>query len=145
MKLNRPAFYLLSCTWGAVTTAVGILIFFVLFLTGHKPKRWGYSYYFEVGKKPWGGASWGFVFLKDRSRGNSRLKNHEFGHALQNCAFGPFMLILVSLPSTLRYWARSIAASSGHPPRKSYDSIWFEGQATRLGTEKMRRLKGLDD
>ena len=64
---------------------------------------------------------------------------HEYGHSLQNCILGPFMLIVVNLPSTVRYWYRRIAMSLGKAPKKPYDSIWFEGQATKWGREAYNR------
>jgi hypothetical protein len=46
------------------------------------------------------------------------------------------MIPVISLPSFLRYWYRRIIVKINKnkklPP---YDSIWFEGQATRLGNE----------
>ena len=140
MKLTKRSFYFLSLTWGLLYTAAGTLVALALILTGHKPKRWGWSWYFEVGKKPWGGAEWGPVFIKDRYSGES-LKNHEFGHAIQNCRYGPLMVPLVSLPSSLRYWFRRIQAKRGAVPKTDYDAAWFENQATRLGTEQINRLR----
>lgn len=137
--MTKKAFYFLSFTWGLLYTLVGLFIAFAMIMTGHKPKKWGWSIYFETGKKPWGGAEWGPVFLKDKYSGDS-LKNHEFGHAIQNCCFGPLMIPLVTLPSTMRYWFRRISERLGKKPAKPYDSIWFERQATQLGTRQIRKL-----
>ena len=115
--------------------ALGMLI------TGHKPKKWGWSWYFESGKD-WGGADWGLFFVTNKNSPDE-LKNHEFGHAIQNCIFGPFMLFLVNLPSTVRYWTRRLSLKRGKKLKTQYDDIWFERQATRLGTEKMRDIKKL--
>lgn len=143
VKISKPGFYLLSFTWGSVLTALGLLVSVLMLLTGHKPKRWGYSWYFEVGKKDWGGCEWGPVFIKDKSEGD-HLKNHEFGHGIQNCFFGPFMIFLVSMPSSIRYWSRRIRLKLKKPLKTAYDDIWFEGQATRLGTEKMKYIREQD-
>jgi len=43
------------------------------------------------------------------------------------------MLLLVNLPSTIRYWYRRNADRRGKQLKREYDDIWFEGQATRLG------------
>ena len=136
IKINMPWFYILSCTWGSILTLCGLIVFLAMVLTGHKPHRWGYCWYFEVGRKSWGGCEWGPVFLKDRFSGD-HIKNHEFGHGLQNCVLGPFMIFLVSAPSSIRYWARRIQLRLGKPLKTAYDDIWFEGQATRLGTAKI--------
>ncbi len=138
-KIPKSLFYILSFTWGAMYTFAGLFVALVMIITGHKPKKWGYGWFFEVGKKSWGGASWGFIFLKDKYD-SRRIKNHEFGHAIQNCFFGPFMIPLVTLPSTLRYWFRRLQEKSGHLPKTAYDDIWFENQATRLGTDKIDTL-----
>ena len=144
-NLTSPVFYTLSFTWGFIFTLTGILTAIPLLLSGHKPKRWGWCWYFEVGKKDWGGADRGIVFLKSKVPASERLMNHEFGHALQNCVFGPFMLVLVSLPSTIRYWIRRISEKHGRMPKTGYDDIWFEGQATRLGSLKMQQLRSSAD
>lgn len=140
IKISRPGFYILSFTWGSLLTLCGILVSVVMLLTGHKPHRWGYCWYFEVGRKNWGGCEWGPVFLKDKFEGD-RLRNHEFGHGIQNCFFGPLMIFLVSAPSSIRYWYRRICQKTGRPLKTEYDDIWFEGQATRLGTAKMKLLR----
>ena len=140
VKISRPWFYVLSFTWGSILTACGLLVSLVMIITGHRPRRWGYCWYFEIGKKNWGGCEWGPVFIKDRHEGD-HIKNHEFGHGIQNCFFGPFMLFLVSAPSSIRYWFRRIRMAGGKQPKRGYDDIWFEGQATRLGNEKMKRIR----
>ena len=140
MKLTKRSFYFLSLTWGLLYTTAGAIIALALILTGHKPKRWGWSWYFEVGKKPWGGAEWGPVFIKDRYSGDS-LKNHEFGHAIQNCRYGPLMVPLVSLPSSVRYWFRRIRAKLGMASKTNYDDVWFENQATKLGTRQIDLIR----
>ena len=129
---SKVLFYLLNLTWGLPLNIGGFFVALGLLLTGHKPHRWGPCIYFEVGKN-WGGCEWGMVFVTDKTSGE-RIRNHEMGHALQNCYFGPLMPFLICLPSTLRYWFRRIREELLKiPPKKSYDSIWFEGQATRLG------------
>lgn len=140
IRISKPVFYLLSCTWGILYTVAGALIALALILTGHKPRRWGWAWYFVVGKRPWGGMEWGPFFVTDRF-GTDHIRNHEFGHALQNCVFGPFMIFLVSLPSSARYWYRRIGASRGRVPKTEYESVWFEAQATRLGTNKMKKIE----
>lgn len=139
VKINKTWFWILSLTWGGVLTLCGILVSAVMLLTGHKPRRWGYCWYFEIGRKNWGGCEWGPFFLKDRIEGE-HIKNHEFGHGIQNCVLGPFMIFLVSAPSSLRYWYRRLQILRKKTLKTGYDDIWFEGQASRLGTEKMKRL-----
>ena len=139
-RIKKPWFYILSFTWGSILTCFGLLVSLVMILTGHKPRKWGYCWYFEIGKKNWGGCEWGPVFLKDKYEGE-HIKSHEFGHGIQNCFFGPFMIFLVSAPSSIRYWQRRIKTRLRKPLKTAYDDIWFEGQATRLGREKMKQLR----
>lgn len=124
--MKKTTFYILSFTWGLPLTLVGLLVAAVLRIAGKRPKRWGYCYYFEVGKG-WGGLELGLIFLTD-STPFEHTKCHEHGHAIQNCFFGPFMPFIVSIPSAIRYWWRHFTKAT-----TPYDAIWFEGQATRLG------------
>ncbi len=134
-RMGKTAYYLLSLTWGLPVTLAGALTAAVLLLTGRRPERWGYAWHFTVGRD-WGGASIGPVFLTE-ANATDRLKNHEFGHSIQNCYFGPLMPLLVSIPSSLRYRLRLLQERRGRRDLPPYDSVWFEGQATRLGTAFM--------
>lgn len=127
-KIDIVSFYALSFTWGLPLTLIGCVVALVLMALGYKPKKWDYCWYFEVGEG-WGGLELGVFFLKDKSV-SDRIPRHETGHAIQNCYFGPLMIFLVCIPSAIRYWWRELFGGKG-----SYDDIWFEGQATRLGTE----------
>lgn len=102
--MNKFLFYLLSFTWGLPMTLIGLLVALVLVITGHKPKKYGYCLHFEVGEH-WGGLELGVVFLTDKTP-STHTKNHEHGHGLQNCFFGPLMPFIVSIPSAYRYWLR---------------------------------------
>lgn len=140
VKMSKFTFYFLSLTWGLPITLLGILVALVLLIAGKKPKRWGYCYYFEVGER-WGGTELGIFFITDKTCG-VHTKNHELGHAIQNCYFGPVMMPVISLSSFLRYWYRRIIVKIKKDKKlPPYDSIWFEGQATRLGNEFMGWLK----
>lgn len=61
---------------------------------------------------------------------------HEWGHGIQNIILGPLMPFLVAIPSCIRYWYRELLVRSGekkYADLPDYDSIWFEGWATKLG------------
>lgn len=133
MIRNKFLFYLISFTWGLPMTLVGCIVSIVLLATGHKPKKWGYCYYFEVGNG-WGGLELGPIFLTSKNP-SSHTKSHEHGHALHNCYFGPLMPFVVSLPSAVRYWYRRIRLAIGKPCKTRYDDVWFEGTASALGKE----------
>lgn len=137
--MHPVLFYVLSFTWGLPTTLAGCAAALVLRLRGLKPQKWGYCRYFSYGKGNWGGMSLGIFFMMDQSA-SVHIKNHEHGHAIQNCFFGPLMPFLVSAPSFVRYWYREYRKRVRHvPPKTAYDAIWFEGQATRLGTALMEK------
>ena len=133
--MKKFLFYVLNLTWGLPMTFIGALVALILLIAGHKPKRHGGCIYFAVGKS-WGGLELGLFFLTDKHEA-LHTRNHEFGHALQNCLWGPLMPFVISIPSAVRYWWRRWRAAHGktNPP---YDSIWFEGQASRLGYEYIK-------
>ena len=137
--MKKTLFYILSFTWGLPLTLVGSIVALVLTMLGYKPKRHGYCFYFEVGEN-WGGLELGIIFLTNKNPSNY-IKNHEHGHAIQNCLYGFFMPFIVSIPSAIRYWHREIRVRKGLNNGSSYDSVWFEGQATNWGNKFFEYLE----
>lgn len=132
-NMNKLTFYLLSFTWGLPLTLVGVIVGIVLMIIGKKPERWGACWYFKVGKN-WGGLELGLIFLTNDVP-SKHTRNHEHGHAIQNCYFGFLMPFIVCIPSAIRYWYRKLKYTrKGLIPPTKYDSVWFEGDATKLGT-----------
>lgn len=131
-KLNKVWFYTLSFTWGLPITLIGCIYALIFAITNHKPKRFGYCLYFES-KKLSGGFNVGpFIFVC--SSPSRSLLAHEHGHALQNCFYGPFMAVLVAMPSCVRYhYRRFVRRCLKKPLKNPYDSIWFENEATVIG------------
>jgi hypothetical protein len=133
-RLSKTQFFLLSFTWGLPMTLIGLIVALILIIMGYKPQRNYYGYVFKVGTG-WGGISLG-PFSIVNNYPTSRTLRHEFGHSVQNCYFGLFMPLFVAIPSCIRYWWRNYLIFVKHysfdslPP---YDSIWFEGQATKIG------------
>ena len=133
-KLKAIGFWIAAFTWGLPMTLVGCLVAVALMVTGHKPHRFHYLIYFEIGEN-WGGFECGCFFVTNKNPTFS-IRRHESGHGLQNIMLGVFMPFLVSIPSCIRYWYREILVRSGkkrYHDLPDYDSIWFEGWATRLG------------
>jgi hypothetical protein len=131
--MSKTLFWTLSWTWGIIVTLIGSLIFAVLTSFGYKPFRNIYGYAIEIGEG-WGGLEMGPFCLVSKNPSQHTL-NHEFGHGVQNCVFGPFMLF-ISLASAVRYWYREYqirVLKKSYKDLPDYDSIWFEGDATRLG------------
>jgi hypothetical protein len=140
-KIPKPIFYLLTFTWGLPFTLLGLMAALFLRLRGYKPKKHGYCRYFEVGEN-WGGINLGLFFIVNKGS-TAAIRSHEHGHAVQNCYLGPFMLIIVALPSLVRSRRRAYLTEKKGVPESSlppYDSIWFEGQATRLGKEAVEYI-----
>lgn len=136
--MNKFVFYLLSFTWGLPLNIAGCLVALAMIITGHKPHKWGYCYYFEVGEN-WGGLELGIFFLTNKNPSN-HTKNHEHGHAIQNCYWGFLMPFVINIPSAIRYWYRIIRTKRGYLNTTQYDDIWFEGQASKWGTEFINKL-----
>ena len=131
--MKRFLFYFLNLTWGLLLNIVGFGVAVVLLIKKKKPKRWGDCFYFEVGKTNWGGLELGIFFLTSKTP-SIHTRNHEHGHAIQNCIFGPLFIPLVWIPSAIRYNYRNYREKKGLPNKGAYDDIWFEDQATKLGT-----------
>ena len=134
MTFTKSQFYALSFTWGIIMTLIGCITSVVLIIMGYKPMKNRYGWYFIIGKN-WGGLDLGLASIVNENP-TEHLLQHEFGHAVQNCYYGPVFPFLIAIPSTIRYWYREYLVRSGKkqayelPP---YDSIWFEGMATELG------------
>lgn len=133
---SKFLFYLLSWTWGVILNLCGAIVALILIATNHKPQKYGYCYYFEVGKTNWGGLELGMFFLTQKNA-SERTKMHELGHGINNTWFGPFMLFIVTIPSAIRYHYRNIRRKIGKPCKTGYDDIWFEKLATDTGTKFM--------
>lgn len=114
---------------GFVLSFIGDIVYLILCLLGYQRKIfYDICPYFEIGKG-WGGLSlgWFFICCKDSSES---LKCHEIGHTLQNANIGGWKMLALSLGSVARYWYREIFGET-----TPYDSWWFEGQATEVGTK----------
>ena len=135
--ISDREYYLRSFTWGLPVNIAGAVAAAGLLATGHKPERFGNCINFTVGKN-WGGGSMG-VFMITCKNASQRLKEHEHGHSIQNCFYGPLMPI-INLRSSSRYLYRAciqlLKPNKTLPP---YDSIWFEGEATELGRTYMNQ------
>ena len=125
-------YYLLNLTWGALTTIPGLLL--ALFILPFKrPKKFSKTFCFEI-KQNWGGLTIGMMFIRDTTS-SDHVSRHEYGHTFQNAIFGPFMLFIVGIPSTIRYWYRYLKYErKGIVPPTQYDDMWFEGSATEIGS-----------
>ena len=99
--LKRILFYIISFTWGGIMTAIGLLVLLFTLPFGKFDIYHG-RIYKEIGKN-WGGVELGCFFLCDEGAWEST-KEHESGHGLQNCIWGPLMPFVICIPSATRYW-----------------------------------------
>lgn len=122
-------------TKGWALSFIGLIVYAVLRLFGQKPKDYkGICSYFEIGKN-WGGLEMGWFFICCKNCGDAT-KRHEVGHGIQNAAVGGLKMLAYSIGSAVRYWWREIFGA-----KTPYDSWFFEGDATRLGTEYVRNIE----
>lgn len=125
---------ILNLTWGILGTLAGVIEMLVVLLLPKKKSfgRFNGFPYVMFGSN-WGGLEgvlWFFVADDMGDEWTFHTKEHETGHSFQNAIYGPFAIFLIFIPSFIRYWIRMATHSSSE-----YDSVWFEGSATDLGTE----------
>lgn len=123
----------LQCTWGAVQTAAG----FLLFLRYCRCRHRFFGGAVHTGWKRDDGVSLGlFIFSPDREDNRlgmtDRLMVHEYGHTFQSLMLGPLYLPVIGIPSAI--WAnlrryRELRDKYGVP----YSFCFAEGWADRLG------------
>ena len=138
--MSRKGYYALSFTWGIIMTLIGMTVGGILTMLGHKATKHGPCWCYVVGTG-WGGVSLGPVIIM--SEGNAKgthTKNHEFGHSLQNCIWGPLFPFVIAIPSATRLKYREMQQKCGRPPKTEYDDIWFEGQATEWGNKYITKF-----
>ncbi len=104
MKHNKFIFWLLSLTWGLPMTLVGAVAALFLMLKSYVPTRWEPCWVFVIGER-WGGISLGPVIIVSKTVKPQTI-NHEVGHALQNCLWGPLFPFVIAIPSAIRYQLR---------------------------------------
>ena len=140
IMLKKSLYLILSFTWGLPLTLIGCIVAAALMIFGIKPKRFLYGFYFPITNGS--GFNMGPIFIVSKNPSEYLLK-HEFGHSIQNCFFGPFVFLLVIIPSVIRFWYREylvFTKQSTYSELPPYDNIWFEGTATKLGEKYLRNL-----
>ena len=128
--MSKKTYYILSFTWGLPLTVCGLLVAIVLMILGYRPKRFGWAWYFEVGRH-YDGLSIGFIFFCGKYASNVT-KAHEYGHSIQNTKYG-WALVFLTLASAARYWYYTVMEDWLGKKLPDYDSWWFEKQATETG------------
>ena len=124
-------YYFFSWTWGLPMTLIGALVAGICMALGCEEKTHAGATYFEFGEG-WGGLSLGCFFFCSK-RPSKHTKDHEFGHSIQNCFWGPLFPFVIAIPSAIRYHQRNLQRKRGKTLTTNYDDIWFEGQASEWG------------
>lgn len=131
---HTSLYYFLQFTWGIIMNIIGGGMALFMLITGHKPHKYGPAIYFRCHHMDGFGFSLGIFFVIGKT--TDAVKEHEFGHTIQNIMFGPIAPFIVYIPSFVRYqyfnfkyWKKGLYAPI------DYNSIWFEKQATILGNE----------
>lgn len=129
---NKPLFYILNFTWGILTNIAGAIATLVLTKICKKEiEKQGYCWFVHLDVQ-WGLSLGVFII------GNRWCIEHEHGHAFQNAVLGVFFLTLVAIPSVIRFWLRELLEMF-RVKLSDYDSIWFEGQATKSGNKFFKK------
>lgn len=135
--MKRILYYFIQFTWNIITNILGAIITLCLILTRHESKCFGPTVVTVVGQN-WGGFSLGiFTIVGNTSKNSYSTLSHEYGHSLQGLILGPFWLLVVALPSSIRYHYRNYIYIYKGPAQyyklPYYDAIWFEGTASKYG------------
>ena len=136
-------YWLVQLTWGIPLNIIGVVVALVFVLSGHRPKRFVYAIYFEVGRN-WGGVNLGGFFFVQKNA-SLVLKQHEYGHSFQNMMLGVLTPFVINIPSAIRYHYRNYKRAKGHI-LTPYDEFWCESWATKLGKKYGERgMNGWSD
>lgn len=130
----RVLYYILQWTWGIMMNIFGAIGCGIAYICKWPISKFRNSICITVPKNI-GGLTLGmFIFV---GAPNKYLCEHEYGHTIQNLWWGPLFLFVIGAPSFIRCqwrnWYLTYRYSKTRKRLKDYDSIWFEGQATKLG------------
>ena len=120
-------YYLIQLTWGLPLNIIGAITFLVLIkVFNQTPYKFRKMYCIAI---PWnfGGVNLGMFAIHGKN--NYAVVSHEYGHSIQNLIWGWLTPFVITIPSAIRYWDRTIHNKSFD----DYYDIWFEKQATEFG------------
>ena len=127
--MKKLFFILLNCTWGALTTLVGLVFFLKM------RKRYPHTTYRGCIDTRWDtrtGLSLGlFIFTpREDIPDSQKIRVHEYGHVIQSIVLGPLFLIpgFISL-----WWGHNIARLRKAQPNLRYTSNFVEAWASKWG------------
>jgi len=144
---HKVLFYILSYTWGILSTLGGWAIFLFVLIFKRKSiveKGKFFTARYIIFGNNWGGLECGTTFLVAGNMSKNytiHSKCHELGHTYQAAVWGPFVLFLFYFPSVIRYWYQRL---SKHNKPVPYDCIYFEKSASYIGETLLTEKTGKD-
>lgn len=134
--MKKFLYYLIQWSWGLPMTLTGLIVFAICKICGCR-HYWYRNAICIVVASDFGGLELGMFFV--RGKWNDNVCAHEYGHSIQNLWWGPLFPFVIAIPSAARYWWRRFynrfLFKKTRKKLSPYDSIWFEGQATKLGKQ----------
>lgn len=125
-------YYLLQWTWGFPLTAIGAVAYLIFTKIFNYPiKKYKNNILILIPYSNFTGLNLGLFTLINKDRKD--LIIHEYGHSIQNILFGWFTIFIITIPSIIRFWYRTLKTVLNKENKTGYYDIWFERQATRLG------------
>ena len=124
-------YYLIQWTWGIIMNIIGFFAYLFAKIMKWPTKKYRKAIEIICPSNKIGGVSLGMFII--RGQNQEQVMPHEYGHTIQNLKFGPAFLFAIGIPSFIRCGYYTLMTKK--KPLKPYDSIWFEGQATKLGQE----------
>lgn len=136
-------------TWGLLDTLIGVVFFIISSPWIRCIKMKGNNIVVKLtnnrSNSGWGFEGGAFIFSNTNAIfDDNDFFCHEWGHCNpQTWICGPLHIFLSTIPSIIRFWYREWAIKH-KKSLPSYDSIWFEGTATRWGKYWYHELKEED-
>lgn len=125
-------YYLLQWTWGFPLTTIGAIAYLIFAKIFNYPiKKYKNNILILIPYSNFTGLNLGLFTLINKDRKD--LIIHEYGHSIQNILFGWFTIFIITIPSIIRFWYRTLKTVLNKENKTGYYDIWFERQATRLG------------
>lgn len=141
--LKRVIFTVLQCTWGALQTLAGAVLFLALAKRRHFIYRgsiatdWNRSQSLSLGL---------FIFISEQAQGKLReeLCAHEYGHCIQSLMLGVLYLPVIVLPSSVWCMTPRLEhhrSENGISYYSFFTERWANSLAERVTGTKLELLK----
>lgn len=124
----KQFFVLWQWSWGIIQTLIGGLVYLII---RHKSECFNYlgATVCKFGGEYWGNITLGKFIFTSGIIDSCKIK-HEYGHSVQSLIFGPFYLLLISIPAII--WT-VFFKTYRIKNNLSYFSFYTEKLADKLG------------